>query len=115
MDLWGQTSEDLQSDIAVDNGAITGTLIKQTSGALVDRWGEGYFIALTMSNIDADTIYTMAGLDPSVSSGMVKLDNDNTIVCKVSNKTAQKFKVIQYTQYSAFMQVFDLSGLTLAE
>ena len=115
VDLWGQTSEDLQSDITVNNGAITGTLIKQTSGALVDRWGEGYFIALTMSNVDTDALYVMAGLDPSVSSGMVKLDADNTIVCKVSNKTTQKFKVVQYTQYSATVQTFDLSGLTLAE
>ena len=115
VDLWGQTSEDIQSDIAVNNGAISGTLLKQTSGALVDSWGSGYFIALTMSNVDADALYVMAGLDPSVSSGMVKLDADNTIVCKVSNKTTQKFKVVQYTQYSATVQTFDLSGLTLAE
>lgn len=114
VDLWGQTSEDLQSDIAVADGAITGTLIKQTSGALVDKWGEGYFIALTMDNIDSDTLYIMAGMDPSVSSGFVKLDPDNTIVCKVTNKSEQKFVVIQYSQYSAKRQVLDVSGLTLA-
>ena len=115
VDLWGQDSDDLQENIVVADGAITGTLKKLTSGALVNRWGEGYFIALTMSNIDADTLYTMAGLNPSVSSGMVKLDSDNTIVCKVTNKTSQKFEVIQYSQYSVCKQVFDLSGLTLAE
>lgn len=115
IDLWGQDSDDLQENIVVADGAITGTLKKLTSGALVNRWGEGYFIALTMSNIDADTLYTMAGLNPSVSSGMVKLDADKTIVCKVTNKTTQKFEVIQYSQYSACKQVFDLSGLTLAE
>lgn len=114
VDLWGQTSEDLQSDIAVADGAITGTLIKQTSGALVNKWGEGYFIALTMDNVDRDTLYIMAGMDPSVSSGFVKLDPDNTIVTKVTNKTTQKFVVIQYSQYSATRQVFDLSALTLA-
>ena len=115
VDLWGQDSDDLQENIVVADGAITGTLKKLTSGALVDRWGAGYFIALTMSNVDADALYVMAGLDPSVSSGMLKLDPDNTIVCKVSNKTTQKFKVVQYTQYSATVQTFDLSGLTLAE
>lgn len=114
VDLWGQTSEDLQRDISVADGAITGTLIKQTSGALVDKWGEGYFIALTMGGVDRDTLYIMAGVDPSVSSGFVKLDDDLTIVCKVSNKTTQKFVVIQYSQYSATRQEFDLSGLTLA-
>lgn len=115
MDLWGQDSDDLQENIVVADGAIAGTLKKLTSGALVDRWGEGYFIALTMSNVDADALYVMAGLDPSVSSGMLKLDPDNTIVCKVSNKAVQNFKVIQYTQYSATVQTFDLSGLTLAD
>lgn len=115
VDLWGQDSDDLQEDIVIADGAITGTLKKLTSGALVNNWGAGYFIALTMSNVDSDALYVMAGMDPSVSSGMVKLDDDNTIVCKVTNKTTQKFKVIQYTQYSATVQVFDLSGLTLAE
>lgn len=114
IDLWGQTSEDLQSDVAVADGAITGTLVKQTSGALVDKWGEGYFIALTMDNVDSDTLYIMAGMDPSVSSGFAKLDADNTIVCKITNKTTQKFVVIQYSHYSATRQIFDLSGLTFA-
>lgn len=115
VDLWGQDSDDLQENIVVADGAITGTLKKLTSGALVSKWGAGYFIALTMSNVDADALYVMAGLDPSVSSGMLKLDPDNTIVCKVTNKTTQKFKVVQYSQYSATVQTFDLSGLTLAE
>lgn len=115
MDLWGQTSEDLQSDVAIADGAITGTLTKQTSGALVDRWGAGYFLALTMTNVDSDALYVMAGLEPSEGSGLVKLDADNTIVCKITDKSTQKFKVVQYTQYSATVQMFDLSGLTLAE
>lgn len=114
VDLWGNDSGDLQENIVISDGNITGTLKKLTSGALVDKWGEGYFIALTMTNIDSDTLYTMAGLNPSVSSGMLKLDADNTGVWKITNKTTQKFEVIQYTQYSSCKQVFNLSGLTLA-
>ena len=42
-EYWGTKVSDMQTSVAVANGAITGTLKKLTSGQLVTDWGESYF------------------------------------------------------------------------
>lgn len=114
-DFWGTKTSDMQSSVAVANGAITGTLKKLTSGQLVTDWGEGYFLSLafTKNNAKADDI--KVGLEPSVNSGLVSLDEDMLGVFKITDKDAQKFVAICYDGDISYKQAFDLSGLTLSD
>lgn len=104
----------LQSDIVVDDGEITGNLAYINSGTLKDVWGAGNFIALDFSNIDPDATSVKVGMEPSVSSGLVELDEDHNCIAKVTDKDNQKFVVVQSNGTFSYKQSFDLSGLTLA-
>ena len=114
-DFWGTKTSDMQTSVAVANGAITGTLKKLTSGQLVTDWGEGYFLSLKFTKDNAKITDIKVGLDPSVSSGLVSLDPDMLGVFKITNKDAQKFVVISTDGEVSFKQTYDLSGLTLQE
>ena len=112
-EYWGTKVSDMQTSVAVANGAITGTLKKLTSGQLVTDWGEGYFLSLKFTKNNAKITDIKVGLDPSVSSGLVSLDPDMLGVFKITNKDAQKFVVISTDGEVSFKQTYDLSGLTL--
>lgn len=105
----------MQTDITVANGKITGNLAYINSGTLKDVWGAGNFIALDFTNIDADAVSVKVGMEPSVSSGLVELDEDHNAICKVTNKDEQKFVVVQTAANGLFLkQEYDLSGLVCA-
>ena len=106
----------MQSGVSVSGNKITGTLTKLTSGQLVTDWGEGYFLALKFSNIDADATSVKVGLLPSVSSGLAEIinDPDKNGVFKITDKDVQKFKVVQSNANGKTTQLFDLSGLILS-
>lgn len=112
-EYWGTKVSDMQSSISVANGAITGTLKKLTSGQLVTDWGAGYFLALkfTKNNNAASSI--KVGLRPSVSSGLVELDEDMDGVFKISDKDGQVFIVRCSDGSVSYDSIYDLSGLTL--
>ena len=114
-DFWGTKTSDMQTSVAVADGAITGTLKKLTSGQLVTDWGEGYFLSLKFTKNNAKITDIKVGLDPSVSSGLVSLDPDMLGVFKITDKDAQKFVVISTDGDVSFKQTYDLSGLTLQE
>ena len=113
-DFWGTKTSDMQSDVAVANGAITGTLTKLTSGQLVTDWGEGYFMALKFTKNNAAATTINVGLKPSVSSGLVPLDADMDGVFKVTNKDDQVFVVSCTDGEVVFEQDYDLSELVLS-
>lgn len=114
-DFWGTKASEIQSDVAVANGAITGTLTKITSGALVEGWGEGYFLALKFTKANAKLTSIKAGLNPSVSSGLVELDEDMLGVFKITDKDDQRFETLATDGELEFASFYDLSGLTLSE
>lgn len=114
-DFWGTKTSDMQTSVAVADGAITGTLKKLTSGQLVTDWGEGYFLSLKFTKNNAKITDIKVGLDPSVSSGLVSLDADMLGVFKITDKDAQKFVVISTDGEVSFKQTYDLSGLTLQD
>lgn len=102
----------MQTNVAVANGAITGTLKHLSSGALVDRWGAGNFIALKFtSNLAPE--YIRAGLDPSYGGGLVPLDEDMNGAWKVTDKDNQVFVVESYDGESWNRETYSLSGLTV--
>ena len=112
-EYWGTKTSDMQTSVAIANGAITGTLHKLTSGQLVTDWGEGYFLALKFTKNNARITSIKVGLNPSVSSGLVELDADMDGVFKITDKDAQKFEVDVTDGTLTYTLMFDLSGLTL--
>lgn len=112
-DFWGTKTSDMQTSVAVANGAITGTLKKLTSGQLVTDWGEGYFLSLKFTKDNAKITDIKVGLEKSMGSGLVSLDEDMLGVFKITDKDAQKFVVISTDGEVSFKQSYDLSGLTL--
>ena len=110
---------DMQDNVSFSNGKVTGTL-KYLSGsnAITDVWGEGYFLCFNM----ADNTYTgldsvKVGLTPSAGSGLVEIinDADKNGICKVTDKNAQLFTVVQKKGSQEKTQAWSLAGLTLAE
>lgn len=108
----------MQTSLAVNNGAITGTL-KYLSGsnAITDVWGEGNFMCLDFNSTDfSDLTSVLVGLDPSQGSGLQEIidDPDKNGVFKVTNKDTQVFKIVATDSDNNTSTVtYDLSGLTL--
>ena len=112
---WGTKVEDMQDNITISGGKITGTLKKLTTGSLVDVWGVGYFLALKFTKNNNAITSIKVGLRPSKSSGLVELDADMDGVFKITDKDAQKFIVSCSDGAVTFNLVFDLSELTLQD
>jgi len=108
---------DLQSDVAISNGNITGTLKYVSTGALATDWGPGNFIALKFAAAEADeTAATYrVGLNPSQGSGMVELDSDMDGVFKVTDPKHQWFVVETSNADGSHVttQTYTLSGLVV--
>ena len=112
-DFWGTTASQMQSDVAVANGKITGTLAYLDEGQLVTDWGAGNFLALQFSDLDENATSVKVGLDPSQGSGLVEIIDDPDLngVFKITDKDTQKFKIVSTDGESTNTQVFDLSEL----
>lgn len=113
------TPADFQSDIAVNDGEVTGEL-KFIEGGLAPSGplaGDGYFLALKFSNFASGLTYAnvKAGLVPSASGMELQtLDSDCDIVMKITDKGNQKVKVVQADSAGhKNIQYIGLSGLTL--
>lgn len=92
--MFGKDCGDLQESIAIEGGAMTGTL-KYVTGytgfsSKVEQQS-GNFLAVKVVNESADEIYV--GLNPSEGSGMVKLDADGIAVLRVANKDTQVLRI----------------------
>lgn len=112
-EYWGTAVSSMQTDVAISNGAVTGTLHKLTSGQLVTDWGEGYFLALKFTKNNAKASSIKVGLRPSKGSGLVELDADMDGVFKITDKDAQDFEILCSDGNVSYSIILDLSGLTL--
>ena len=116
--MFGTPVSDLQAaDVKVNGDAITGTLKYLATGALVDRWEAGNFLALKFDWEDARITDVKVGLVPSASGMELQSifdDPDRDGAWKISDKASQKFVVETYVGDSVVnRQELDLSGLTL--
>lgn len=116
IDLFGKDCDDLQENIAIANGAITGNL-KYVTGytGFSSKTSEqnGNYIALKVTNATADEIYV--GMSPSASGKELnKLDDDGMIVLQVTNKDTQVIRVETVTAGIRDGFSFDLSDLVCA-
>lgn len=108
----------MQENVSIsDDNVITGSLKKLTTGAIAEHWGAGNFLALKFSDFDerAESVYV--GLEPSAGSGLVDIlpDPDKNGVFKITDKSAQRFKIVSINGDQSHTQYFDLSNLTVAE
>lgn len=113
-----KTPADMQTDLVVADGAITGTL-KFIAGGLSPSGplaGDGNFMALKFVNPNNKGIVKV-GLVPSASGmGLVELDEDMNAVFKVSGKVdgiQQVLKIETTIDDVVRTQTFDLTGLVL--
>lgn len=95
---WGTAVSDIQSNLSVSGGNITGTLkyYDDATKALVQDWGEGYFIAVGFSNYSSGLTYENCevGITPTEGMGLVHLDSDQDAVFKVTSPD-QRIMAIQ--------------------
>lgn len=79
--------------------------------------GDGYFLGLKFSNFAEGLTYAnvKVGLVPSATGmALQTLDSDKNAVFKISDKDAQKIKIVQSDNAGhKNIQYLDLSGLTL--
>lgn len=103
------------SDVVVGENTIVGTLKYLDNGPIVDTWGAGNFIALKFADIPEDATSVKVGLNPSASSGLVEIidDPDKNGVFKITDKDAQKFRVVITDGTYTTTKDYDLTGLTL--
>ena len=115
--LFNTAVSNMQDDINVINNAIIGELKYISSGDLVTTWGAGNFIALKFISTDPNVTYEniKAGLNPSVSSGLINLDADMDGVFKVTNKDEQTLKVVVTVDGIETAYEYNLSGLVCNE
>ncbi len=113
--MFGTLVSDMQDNVVVSGNAITGTLKYLDSGALVDTWGAGNFIALKFTDLDPAATSVKVGLDPSQGSGLVEIidDPDKNGAFKVTNKDTQVFKVVSTDGTNTKTTTYSLAGLTV--
>ena len=114
---WDATKKvsDMQENIVVGEDKITGTL-KFVKGGIAPSGilaGDGYFLALKFSDVDASATSKKVGLVPSAGSGLVELDSDMNAFMKISDINSQIFEVVITDGTRSGVQKFDLSGLEL--
>ena len=99
-------------DVSLESGELTGTLLyyDDSTKALVNDWGEGYFIAVGFDDFSTGLTYedVKVGLHPSAGSGLVTLDSDKDAVMHITDPVNQKIVAVQtdsngvkHTQYWA--------------
>ena len=117
----------MQSDVEVEDYAITGTLLYLDSGAIAEYWGAGNFMALTLANNDfTDLDSVKVGLRPTYGgaggttpidddSGLVEIidDPDKNGVFMINDNATQKFIVVQTKGAQSRRDEYSLAGLTL--
>lgn len=103
----------MQSGIDVRKTSIRGTLKKLSTGPIAEYWGAGHFMALNFTDLVQGNTYKV-GLTPSVSSGLVALDEDHNGVFKITDKENQKFTVETTDgNGNTVTQYYDLKALAL--
>lgn len=114
--LLGKVVTDLQEDVAIADGAITGTLhyIDDYTGFSGDpAEQEGNYLVVVCEAQEGDTI--TATLTNGIH-GPVTLDPDGILIARITDPTTQK---LVFTATGADgtteTQTFDLSGLVLEE
>lgn len=119
-DLLGKVVGDLQEDIAVGNGTITGT-VKYVTGYTgfsgESELQSGNYLALHASVPDVSSVViTMTLVNAQITKDPVTLDPDGINIIRVTNKDTQKVIVTATkTGHVPVSQTYTFKGLTLED
>lgn len=116
VDVLGKDAGDLQEDIAISDGAITGTLKHVTdytgfSGDVSEQ--SGNYIALKVVAV-ADATITVELVGGTLGHP-VTLDADGMIVIRITDTSTQSISVVATKGTVSETLSFSIAGLTLAE
>ena len=116
VDVLGKDAGDLQEDIAISNGAITGTLKHVTdytgfSGDVSEQ--SGNYIALKVVAV-ADATITVELVGGTLGHP-VTLDADGMIVIRITDTSTQSISVVATKGTVSETLSFSIAGLILAE
>lgn len=111
--IYGYTVSDLQSNVIIKDGKISGRLKYVKTGQLADHWGAGNFLAIDLADENSTGATYKIGYAPSESSGFVEFTPPDDAAGKVTNQYTQKLYVFKTVNGVEHTQVFDLSGLVL--
>ena len=115
IDLLGLDCTDLQSDIEIGNGEITGTL-KYVTGytgfsGLEEEQSGNYLALYITAGEEGETIQVQLG-----SKSPVTLDADGLIICRITDKSMQTIKVVASVDgYTPVSRTYSLAGLTVLD
>lgn len=111
--MLGKNASDLQSNISINNGVISGTLnyISDYSSAFTEDEKSGHFLALKATPEDGavTTVQVMGGLH-----GASTLDADGLAVLRIMN-TNQYIQYVSTKNGKSVTVNLSLSGVILAE
>lgn len=115
-DLFGKVVSDLQENIVVGDGSVTGTLkyISDYSSAYGSGEDSGYYLVLHCTTPGV----TGAVITSEVVNGVhgpVTLDEDGIIISRIANKDTQSIQIVATKDGETDTVTLDLSGLTLEE
>ena len=113
VDVLGKDAGDLQEDVAIANGAITGTLKYVTgytgfSGDVSEQSGN-YLAIKVEANADSITVELING----TLGHPVTLDSDGMIVIRISDTSTQSITVVATKGNVSETHNLSISGLTL--
>lgn len=117
-EYWGKTSDDLQEDIAIANGVISGTLKYISDYSAAGFEGGGNFIALKVGSSESisGVTYKCTVIDGNGQERTVTLDDDKVIVIQIKDKAAQKLRfTAEKDGYGTDVTTLALSGLRCEE
>lgn len=115
--LFGKTAADLQSNVVIEGDEIVGTLnyvTGYTGFSSVTSDQEGNYLALKVSTIPENGVTVTVELTGG-AKGPVTLDDDRNIVLRISNKDAQRVKVVATKGKQTLTKTYGLTGLALAD
>lgn len=115
VDLLGKDAGDLQEDIAISNGAITGTLKHVTDytgfSSKVEEQSGNYLGLKVEASADSITVELVGG----TLGHPVTLDEDGMIALKIADTSTQSITVVATKGTVSETLSFSIAGLTLAE
>lgn len=105
----------MQSEIEIENGAITGTLAYIADYSAAGFEGAGHYIALKVSSSESveGVTYKCTIIDADGAERTTTLDNDQNIVIRISS-TQQKLRfTAEKDGYGTDIETLSLADLTL--
>ena len=112
-DYFGVHVSDVQENVSISNGAITGTSKYISS---IQHFGlelGHHFIVLHITAPGATTI--QASMNPTQQSGLVTLDETGVVIFQMKDDKSQTVKVVASRGNETITKEFTISGMTFGE